>query len=678
MKSNQRCLIVLIVLLIGQAGKMEANNDLLLAQKFAPILLLHSAKVNGTQYIPQAPESVNIVGADDWRKIWFNVKKPGTKGQSGVEFEISASDWKEKFMGTYSTTDSTGINYSSGSYANLNPEFQVKGSWRNLSYPKDTYQVKAHFDFAGPNINGSDFDRNAPAQGSWERHYKSVRDSFPNTIYAHIFTEDGGSGSGRYVIQYWFFYPYNDWINNHEGDWEHINVIVSSRNPLSAVAQEVEFYFHGQAMSRKAKYGNNGPAKADYLGQLGPPEVPLVGNRPLVYVGGGSLFSSEIVGSTLGGDLVGEPVLSRIIGTLNSDSGLQSGGSYPYRALWFEPQGGILGALTDNYEYPNGLFSEVIDNAEIVLLPNKTDPSAPDWLKANIKWGHLEVPSPAGRENEAPSGPAHKGNWEKTIATKSVASNKIYSRKPQISTIGSNINLYTYQFTPPVISGDQTWSGNITICGDITVLPGTTLTISSGTTINFVQNWDINQSGRLNLDKSELNIKGKLVADGVVFQSEPLQNLSRTNTDWSGIVVSEEGSIDIKDSTIQNSIYEIYLDGPPASATIEAYINEAIIPIQIGGSGPYSLSDAPAGISISDSGSITGTPTQTGTFNMTVTARDAIKNIVTHSLTLRVIQRLVVSPISNVNATQDVAITPPYRSMYQAVRRLIHIHCLVN
>lgn len=133
MKLNQQCLIVLIVLLIGQAGKVEANNDLLLAKKFAPILLLHSAKVNGTQYIPQAPESVNIVGANDWRNIWFNVKKPSTKGQPGVEFEISASDWKEKFVGTYSTTDSTGINYSSGSYANLNTEFKVTGRWSHLS-----------------------------------------------------------------------------------------------------------------------------------------------------------------------------------------------------------------------------------------------------------------------------------------------------------------------------------------------------------------------------------------------------------------------------------------------------------------------------------------------------------------------------------------------------------------
>ena len=401
---------------------------------------------------------------------------------------------------------------------------------------------------------------------------------------------------------------------------------------------------------------------------MGSPEVPLVGNRPLVYVGGGSLFSALI-------PVPGVGFLNPIIDWIGptSESGLQSGGSYPYRALWFEPQGGIWGGVTDNYEYPNGLFSEVIDNAEIVLLPNKTDPSAPDWLKADIKWGHLEVSSPAGKENEAPSGPAYKGNWEKTIATGSVASDKVYSRKPQISSVINPINpsttYFSYQFTPPVVSGDQTWSGNITICGDITVLPGTTLTISSGTTINFVQNWDINQSGQLNLDKSELNIKGKLVADGVIFQSEPLQNLSRTNTDWSGIVVSEEGHIDIKDSTVQNSSYGIYLDGALASATIEAYLNEAITPIQIGASSPYSLSDAPAGISISGSGLITGRPTQARDFTVTVTV-EAGKGLVigtaaptqaqrSFSFTMRVRSRVTVSTIGNIIATQNTSITTP-------------------
>ena len=66
------------------------------------------------------------------------------------------------------------------------------------------------------------------------------------------------------VLQYWFFYPYNDAGNIHEGDWEHINVVVSPRangkEPLTDVTMRhlleqaaapeefvinrVEYYFH--------------------------------------------------------------------------------------------------------------------------------------------------------------------------------------------------------------------------------------------------------------------------------------------------------------------------------------------------------------------------------------------------------------------------------------------------
>jgi hypothetical protein len=66
------------------------------------------------------------------------------------------------------------------------------------------------------------------------------------------------------VMQYWFFYPYNDAGNIHEGDWEHINVVVTSKeqgaepftaeqmrtwlaNPPSTddlVIREIQYYFH--------------------------------------------------------------------------------------------------------------------------------------------------------------------------------------------------------------------------------------------------------------------------------------------------------------------------------------------------------------------------------------------------------------------------------------------------
>ena len=33
--------------------------------------------------------------------------------------------------------------------------------------------------------------------------------------------------TGRVVLQYWYFYPFNDYMSDHEGDWEHINVVLN-------------------------------------------------------------------------------------------------------------------------------------------------------------------------------------------------------------------------------------------------------------------------------------------------------------------------------------------------------------------------------------------------------------------------------------------------------------------
>lgn len=36
------------------------------------------------------------------------------------------------------------------------------------------------------------------------------------------------------ILQYWFFYPYNNWLNHHEGDWEMIQIILeeATKTPL--------------------------------------------------------------------------------------------------------------------------------------------------------------------------------------------------------------------------------------------------------------------------------------------------------------------------------------------------------------------------------------------------------------------------------------------------------------
>ena len=65
----------------------------------------------------------------------------------------------------------------------------------------------------------------------WRRRWREAADKTP-TQYAHMFWLN--RARGELVIQYWFFYPFNEWLNHHEGDWEHVNVVVSgSPGPIA-------------------------------------------------------------------------------------------------------------------------------------------------------------------------------------------------------------------------------------------------------------------------------------------------------------------------------------------------------------------------------------------------------------------------------------------------------------
>jgi hypothetical protein len=48
---------------------------------------------------------------------------------------------------------------------------------------------------------------------------------YPPTQYAHVFWWN--RARGLLAIQYWFYYPWNEWVNHHEADWEHITVVVA-------------------------------------------------------------------------------------------------------------------------------------------------------------------------------------------------------------------------------------------------------------------------------------------------------------------------------------------------------------------------------------------------------------------------------------------------------------------
>ena len=121
---------------------------------------------------------------------------------------------------------------------------------------------------------------------SWKAVYENpvteqLRTEFHEAIkiYAHPFINEVVDANGlvagyEFILQYWFYYPLNDGANKHEGDWEHIDVVIAPRSGVTAllteadvsgilagegmtddvterqmVIQRVEYYFHHKIMT---------------------------------------------------------------------------------------------------------------------------------------------------------------------------------------------------------------------------------------------------------------------------------------------------------------------------------------------------------------------------------------------------------------------------------------------
>jgi hypothetical protein len=110
-------------------------------------------------------------------------------------------------------------------------------------------------------------------------------------VYAHV----NKTRAGGYYIQYWFFYPYNDYFKvlQHEGDWEHITVTLDAKqNPIRA-------YY--AAHSSGAQHDWNALEKVDDSGR-----ESAAGTHPVVYSARGSHASYRTAGKQ---DIKGLPAL---------------------------------------------------------------------------------------------------------------------------------------------------------------------------------------------------------------------------------------------------------------------------------------------------------------------------------------------------------------------------------
>jgi hypothetical protein len=135
---------------------------------------------------------------------------------------------------------------------------------------------------------GDDRPRTAGGLSSWRLRFREIAQPqgeatvptaspYPPTQYAHVYWWN--RDQGLLAVQYWFYYPFNEWVNNHEGDWEHIQVILKGPPSLTASADATgfrpvsyQYFFHSFQTE---------PVDVVRFGGADPRE-----DHPLVYVGG--------------------------------------------------------------------------------------------------------------------------------------------------------------------------------------------------------------------------------------------------------------------------------------------------------------------------------------------------------------------------------------------------------
>lgn len=101
--------------------------------------------------------------------------------------------------------------------------------------------------------------------------------------------------NGWIILQYWFFYPFNNWrsgffgVNDHEGDWEMVSIYCIDPYPLSPLQIEAP----GEDFVQRVEplwvaYASHDFEGDDLRRHWTDPEVEKVGDHPIVYVGAGS------------------------------------------------------------------------------------------------------------------------------------------------------------------------------------------------------------------------------------------------------------------------------------------------------------------------------------------------------------------------------------------------------
>ena len=193
------------------------------------------------------------------------------------------------------------------------------------------------------------------AYEQWDRTRLEDSNLTP-TVYARVATE--ADQPGMLVLQYWFYWVFNDFNNTHESDWEMIQLVFEADSAEQALTQdpvEVVFAQHG------------GGERADWDDD----KIEREGDNILVFPAAGSH-------ATYYGD-----------------------------AIWIGWGSGGTGFGCDDTSGPH---TEV--PLDVVMLPEDPDPDGPfGWLLFEGRWGERQA-----WEFNGPLGPNAGTKWDTSLS----------------------------------------------------------------------------------------------------------------------------------------------------------------------------------------------------------------------------------------------------------------------
>lgn len=189
----------------------------------------------------------------------------------------------------------------------------------------------------------------------YDRWWADMAAENPPTVYARVLQDPDEPGT--VVVQYWFWWIFNDWNDKHEGDWEMVQLLFDADSVEQALAVEPRQVVFAQ---------HEGAQYVDW----GDGALVLDGQRVVTHPGTGS----------------------------HAD--------YPQAKLWFGKSASTGFGCDDSRAATNRI------EPAVVLLPSTTDEitGADDpfaWLTFTGRWGQ-KAPS----FNNGPQGPATKPAWE--------------------------------------------------------------------------------------------------------------------------------------------------------------------------------------------------------------------------------------------------------------------------